>query len=101
MDNQVQLTPEQEIVALKEQIAKLSRPTGGIKAGDKGGVVVSVGQRYPVTLYPEQWPKLFAKTQDIARFITENADKLNWKASGLQTADEVKAETLATIAIYL
>lgn len=50
-----------------------------IKVGEKGGVSVYGLGRFPVTLYREQWERLFASIDTIKAFIGANADKLKAK----------------------
>lgn len=45
----------------------------GIKIGRKGGVSIYNLQRFPVTLYAEQWTKLFAAKDTIEKFLDDNA----------------------------
>ena len=49
------------------------------RVSEKGGVSVYGLGRFPVTLYKEQWEKLLAMTDDLKKFIQENADKLKIK----------------------
>ena len=49
------------------------------KVGEKGGVSVYGLGRFPVTLYYEQWLRLFAAASDIAAFMEENKGKLKIK----------------------
>jgi hypothetical protein len=46
--------------------------------GKKGGVSVYGLQRFPVTLYPEQWQRLFEEKEVILNFINTHASKLRW-----------------------
>ncbi len=50
-----------------------------LKVSEKGGVSVYGLGRFPVTLYKEQWEKLLSMTDDLKKFILENADKLKVK----------------------
>jgi hypothetical protein len=50
------------------------------KVGEKGGVSVYGLGRFPVTLYKEQWEKLFAAREEIEAFIAT--------ARGLKLRDE-------------
>jgi len=47
----------------------LTRTKLSCKVGDKGGVSVYGLGRFPVTLYAEQWGRLFAYQTDIKDFI--------------------------------
>lgn len=58
------------------------KPDFTIKVGEKKGVVVGgkmLGQRFPVTLYPQAWLNLLEHAEEIKQFIEENRDKLAWK----------------------
>lgn len=46
------------------------------KITDKGGLSIYGLQRFPVTLYREQWEALFMNSPKILAFIAANADKL-------------------------
>jgi hypothetical protein len=50
------------------------------RVSEKGGVsVYGLGQRFPVTLYYEQWTKLLDAVPDLKAFIEENKSKLKLK----------------------
>ena len=51
----------------------------GIAVSDKGGVSVYGNQRFPTTLYKEQWERLLASAPAILSFINVNASKLTTK----------------------
>jgi hypothetical protein len=69
-------TEMQQLRAENEALkAKLSRPMT-IKVSEKGAVSVYGLGRFPVTLYKEQWLKLLSMTDDIKKFIAENASRL-------------------------
>ncbi len=68
---------------LKARLAELEaqkRP-GSIqfKVGEKGGVSVYGLGRFPVTLYYEQWLRLFDAAQDLRDFLEANKSKLKLK----------------------
>lgn len=50
-----------------------------LKVSEKGGVSVYGLGRFPVTLYKEQWLKLLDMSDEIRRFIGENAAQLKTK----------------------
>ena len=50
-----------------------------LRVSEKGGVSVYGLGRFPVTLYKEQWLKLLAMTDEIRRFIEDNAGRLKTK----------------------
>jgi len=51
------------------------------KVSEKGAVSVYGLGRFPVTLYQEQWEKLFSAVDDLKHFIEENREKLKAKAA--------------------
>lgn len=59
--------------------AKLFSGKLSIKVSDKGAVSVYGMGRFPVTLYKEQWEKLFAHKAEIETFIQANAKSLATK----------------------
>jgi hypothetical protein len=65
--------------AENEALRGRERRGASIKVSDKGGVSVYGLGRFPVTLYKEQWLKLLAMTDEIRRFIDENAGRLKTK----------------------
>jgi len=65
-----------------ELAAKLAaRPVGKItlKMSSKGGVSLYGLQRFPVTLYGEQWNRLLAAAPDIKAFMDANRSRLATK----------------------
>ena len=44
----------------------------------KGNVSVYGLQKYPVTLYPDQWLALLDRADEIRRIIRDNKDRLSW-----------------------
>lgn len=64
-----------------ENAALKSSSSKGVsmKVSEKGGLSVYGLGRFPVTLYKEQWEKLLDLSEDIRRFIKDNADKLKVK----------------------
>lgn len=55
------------------------------KVSDKGAVSVYGMGRFPVTLYREQWERLFAHKGQIEGFITSNASRLSTKEAKEKT----------------
>lgn len=49
------------------------------KVSGKGGVSVYGLQRMPVTLYAQQWERLFAFVDELKAFMEANEDKLSVK----------------------
>ena len=49
------------------------------KVSEKGGVSVYGLGRFPVTLYQEQWLRLFTEVDNLKTFIEENKAKLKTK----------------------
>lgn len=82
-----------ENAKLKEALAK-SKGNGKLsfKVGDKGGVsVYGINNKFPVTLYQEQWTKLLEAGPQILEFIKANKSKL----ATVETRDERRAAAKA------
>jgi len=77
-----------ETAALKALLAqeKANKPSGMVKATEKGGVSVYGLGRFPVTLYPSQWEQLFSRQESIKEFIIANAPKLAANAAATKAA---------------
>ncbi|MCI0525960.1 MAG: hypothetical protein L0Y56_00705 [Nitrospira sp.] len=70
-----------EIERLKAQIADSKKPRPiTFKVSEKGAVSVYGLQRFPVTLYGEQWARLLSQSTDLQAFISTNAAKLATKS---------------------
>lgn len=50
------------------------------KVSGKGALSIYGLQRFPVTLYADQWAALLAKSPEILRFIEQNKASLSVKA---------------------
>lgn len=70
------ITPEQAMQQLK---AATEKPIT-FKVGDKGGVSVYGLQRFPVTLYGEQWERLLDHADQLRSFIADNKGRLKAKS---------------------
>ena len=70
----------------KQASARLS-----IRVSSKGGVSVYGLQRWPVTLYAEQWARLAAYMGEVQEFCKINADRLAVKPTGTIAAMQVEA----------
>jgi len=68
-------TLESENQALRT--SKFTKPTP--KVSVKGAVSIYGLGKFPVTLYKEQWLRLFAAQAEIMAFITANDSKLSVK----------------------
>ena len=85
MTTQQPMTMEQmtqEFLRLKAENERLKAnktTSGGIKVSPKGAVSVYGLGRFPVTLYASQWSELFAKSDEIAQFISNNTALLKTK----------------------
>ena len=66
-----------ENAALKE--SKPARGTLTMKVSEKGALSVYGMGRFPVTLYKEQWLKLFGISEEIKKFIQDNEARLKTK----------------------
>lgn len=74
--------PKNIIPDLTPTPAAVASATGlTVKITDKGGLSVYGLQRFPVTLYREQWEKLFAAAPKVKAFMDANADQLATKAA--------------------
>ncbi len=67
--------------AENEALKKRSEKGLSLKVSQKGGVSVYGLERFPVTLYKEQWEKLLDISDDIRAFIQENEPQLKTKGS--------------------
>ena len=79
-DNKSNLTPEQMAARIAELEGRLAK--GGsvtFKVSEKGAVSVYGLGRFPVTLYQEQWAKLFSNVDELKAFIEANRSKLKTK----------------------
>jgi hypothetical protein len=75
-------TEREELEQLRKQKAvRESQDKKGIsfKVSEKGGVSVYGLGRFPVTLYQEQWLRLFSEVDNLKAFIEENKSKLKVK----------------------
>jgi hypothetical protein len=68
-------------IAQLEKEATKTKRSGPLsfKVSEKGAVSVYGMGRFPVTLYYEQWVRLFAAAEDLTAFIEENKSKLKVK----------------------
>lgn len=71
-------TPEQELERLRAENAKLKgkKKEMSFKVSTKGAVSVYGLQRFPVTLYQEQWIRLLDNGEKIRAFIEANKGQL-------------------------
>ena len=75
-------TEREELEQLRKQkAAREAQDKKGIsfKVSEKGGVSVYGLGRFPVTLYQEQWLRLFSEVDSLKTFIEENKSKLKVK----------------------
>jgi len=75
-------TERDELEQLRKQKAtREAQDKKGIsfKVSEKGGVSVYGLGRFPVTLYQEQWLRLFSEVENLKTFIEENKAKLKTK----------------------
>lgn len=66
----------EKVKAENEAMRNRSLQGINLRVSAKGAVSVYGLQRFPVTLYAEQWQKLLEMADDIRGFIAENASKL-------------------------
>lgn len=71
---------------IKELESQVSNPmaglprTPGLRVSPKGAVsMYGIHANFPVTLYPEQWDRVFEQQQLVDDFIAANKDVLNFK----------------------
>lgn len=63
-------TERDELEALRAQVAGLKAPKAlSFKVTEKGGVSVYGLQRFPVTLYPNQWAQLNDSMANLMAFM--------------------------------
>lgn len=74
-------TPEQELLRLRAENERLkaSRNQLTLKVSEKGALSIYGFGRFPVTLYREQWEKLFAMSKTVLDFIAANSASLKRK----------------------
>lgn len=82
------MTLEEELARMREENARLKtenekrsqQPEGlRMKVGEKGGASLYGLQRWPITLYKEQWGKLLDYADEIRAFLTQNDAALKSK----------------------
>ena len=84
--------------AENERLRREKAQSGKIscKVSEKGAVSVYGMGRFPVTLYREQWDKLFAHREVITDFMNANAKLLSSKASKEETKEAGRRIDMAT-----
>ena len=70
------------IAELEREKAQRRSGSLSLKVSEKGAVSVYGMGRFPVTLYYEQWTRLFNAAEDIKAFLEENKNKLKMKEEG-------------------
>lgn len=60
--------------------------------GNKRNVSIKGLQRFPVTLYANQWTRILDAADDLRKFIETNKDKLDFKGAPSDTAEESSEE---------
>jgi len=83
-------TTQAEADQLRQRLARLEAENAALKAksaakitckvSEKGALSLYGLQRWPVTLYREQWTVLFQHRDMIEKFIRDNASKLATKS---------------------
>jgi len=68
------------IAELENQVGSKKQGSLEFKVGEKGGVSVYGLGRFPVTLYYEQWVRLFDSADRLRAFLEENKSKLKFKS---------------------
>jgi len=80
--NELTNTEREELEQLRKQkVVRDAQAKKGIsfKVSEKGGVSVYGLGRFPVTLYQEQWLRLFSEVENLKVFIEENKAQLKVK----------------------
>ena len=76
-------TATQKIARLEAENAALKEKSNGqfsIKVGEKGGMSVKGLQRFPITLYKEQWRTLLVERRDeLLKFLADHNKELKAK----------------------
>lgn len=70
-----EITPDE---AEKQMEAASQKPIT-FKVSDKGAISLYGLQRFPVTLYAEQWERVLDKADELRAFIADNSTKLTKK----------------------
>jgi hypothetical protein len=68
-----------ELEALRAEVAALkAKPIKSVsfKIGDKGGLSVYMGSRFPTTLYYEQWQTLLDHKEVILAYLEDNKSRM-------------------------
>lgn len=73
-----------ELENLRKENENLKAPVGApkkiyFKVGEKGGVSVYGLNRFPVTLYKEQWERVIEHIDELKQFLEDNAHRLRTK----------------------
>jgi hypothetical protein len=79
MSNEDMKTEIERLRAENEQLKNKSVSRLSLKVSEKGAVSLYGIGRFPVTLYKEQWAKIFGMTKEIEAFIRENDHLLKAK----------------------
>lgn len=66
-----------KIAALEAQVA--AKGSVKLKISEKGALSVYGLQRFPITLYKEQWQRLLAERETIEAFIAAHTSELSTK----------------------
>lgn len=96
-------THSEEVQQLLERIKQLENQvqnpltglprTPGLRVGPSGGVsMYGIHANFPVTLYPEQWDRVFEQKEAVDKFIEANRDVLNFKDDTPETLAEKAAK---------
>jgi hypothetical protein len=79
MSEDLTLSEREELEMLRKE--KMSKGGRGLylKVSQKGAVSLYGLGRFPVTLYKEQWEKVFEYIDEMKEFIQKNSDQLSTK----------------------
>lgn len=81
MPEEITPSEKEELDALRKEKKQRDNRELSCKVSEKGAVSLYGLGRFPVTLYQEQWSKVFPFITKIEAFIAENSDKLAKKST--------------------
>jgi len=81
MANDLSQDERAELEALRIERVKSGKGGLYLKVSTKGGISLYGLQKFPVTLYKEQWEKVVAHAGVIQQFISDHAEELKSKGN--------------------
>lgn len=64
-----------------------------LKVSQKGAISIYGLNRFPVTLYIEQWKKILSNTNQLLQFIEDHSHELTTKDAPLNTKEETERDS--------